>query len=111
RCSARLLRAAAAHGARVLLNGSVEDARRLGFAGVHWSAAALATAHTRPRDLLVGASCHTREELDHAARLDADFALLGPVDRTPTHAGVSPLGWERFAELVAGARLPVYAIG
>jgi 8-oxo-dGTP diphosphatase len=107
----RLLPLATRHGARVLLNGSVDDARRLGFAGVHWTAAALATAETRPRDLLVGVSCHTREELARAADLEVDFALLGPVNATPTHADASPLGWQGFSTAVTGARVPVYAIG
>jgi 8-oxo-dGTP diphosphatase len=107
----RLLPLATRHGARVLLNGSIDDARRLGFAGVHWTAAALATAETRPRDLLVGVSCHTREEMARAADLEVDFALLGPVNATPTHADASPLGWQGFSTAVTGARVPVYAIG
>jgi 8-oxo-dGTP diphosphatase len=107
----RLLPLAAHHGARVLLNGTVDDARRLGFAGVHWTAAALAAAEARPRDLLVGASCHSRAELARAAALDVDFALLGPVQPTPTHPGARPLGWRGFSEIVEGARVPIYAIG
>jgi 8-oxo-dGTP diphosphatase len=107
----RLLALAAHHRARVLLNGSAEDARRGGFAGVHLTAAALAAAVDRPRDLVVAASCHTREELARAAELDLDFALLGPVKSTPTHRGMEPLGWPRFANTVVGAQLPVYAIG
>jgi len=109
--AAQLLERAHMHGTRVLLNGSAADARRLGCAGVHWSAAALAAASERPRDLIVGASCHTRDELDRAASLAVDFALMGPVNRTPTHIDASPLGWERFAEIVSATRVPVYAIG
>jgi 8-oxo-dGTP diphosphatase len=109
--ASRLLAVARRHGARVLLNGPAEDARRLGCAGVHWTAAARAAAAARPRDLIVGASCHTRAELARAAALDVDFALLGPVQATPTHPGAQPLGWEGFAAVVEGARVPVYAIG
>jgi 8-oxo-dGTP diphosphatase len=107
----RLLPLATRHGARVLLNGTVEDARRLGFAGVHWTARALAAADAHPRGLLVGASCHTREELARAAALEVDFALLGPVHATPTHIDARPLEWQGFAAAVTGARVPVYAIG
>lgn len=109
--AARLLPIAARHEARVLLNGSIDDARRGGFAGVHWTAAALGAATTRPRDLMVAASCHSRDELARAADLDVDFALLGPVHATPTHRGASPLGWSGFARHVGGTRVPVYAIG
>ena len=108
---ARLLSLASRFDARVLLNGSADDARRGGYAGVHWTAATLAQATARPRDLLVGASCHSRAEIGRAADLDIDFAVLGPVHRTPTHADVSPLGWDVFAGYVVDARVPIYAIG
>ena len=50
-------------------------------------------------------------ELAHAARIGADFATLSPVHATPGHPRSAPLGWEPFADLVAAARLPVYALG
>jgi 8-oxo-dGTP diphosphatase len=59
----------------------------------------------------VGASCHDADELERAALIGADFATLSPVRATASHPGASPLGWERFAELVREARLPVYALG
>jgi 8-oxo-dGTP diphosphatase len=99
------------YGARVLLNGSEEDARRLGCAGVHWTARALAAATARPRDLIVGASVHTHEELTHACALDVDFAVLGPVLATPTHPDARPLGFDGFAAAAAGTRVPVFALG
>jgi 8-oxo-dGTP diphosphatase len=43
--------------------------------------------------------------------LNADFATLSPVCATASHPDAKPLGWERFAPLVADARLPVYALG
>jgi 8-oxo-dGTP diphosphatase len=45
----------------------------------------------------------------HAA--GCDFAVLGPVQNTPTHPDAMPLGWQAFAAAVAGAELPVYALG
>ena len=109
--AARLLPLAARFGARVLLNGSAEDARRGGFAGVHWPAATLIAATSRPRDLLVAASCHSRDELARAAALDIDFAFVGPVRPTPTHPGATTLDWEGFANCIEATRVPVYAIG
>src|SRR5690606_38360585 len=64
-----------------------------------------------PPGRLVGVSCHDRSGLEHAARIGADFATLSPVQRTPSHRGVAPLGWERFAEIAAQATLPVFALG
>lgn len=98
-------------GARVLLNADAESARRAGCAGVHWTSAALNSAIARPRDLLVAASCHTKQELARAAALGVDFAVAGPIFATPTHADAVPLGWQAFADLIAGTRVPVYALG
>lgn len=99
------------HGARVLLNGDAESARRLGCDGVHWTAAQMSTARARPDDMLCAASCHDVAELARAAQLGVDFAVLGPVKATPSHPDAKPLGWERFMELVRGTPIPVYALG
>jgi len=98
-------------GARVLLNADADAARLLGCDGVHLTAARLATAAKRPDDLLCAASCHDAHELAQAAGLRVDFAVLGPVKATPSHPGSRPLGWTRFAELVQGSPMPVYALG
>jgi len=97
---------------RLLVNHDIELARELGV-GVHLKAVQLRELRERPlaRGAWVGASCHSAEELELAARLGADFATLSPVRGTASHPDAVPLGWERFAALVADARLPVYALG
>jgi 8-oxo-dGTP diphosphatase len=107
----KLLAISGPYGARVLLNGDAAAARAIGCAGVHWSAARLLAARTRPDDLLCAASTHDAAELAHAAGLGVDFVVLGPVAETPTHPDARPLGWQRFAELAAGSPMPVYALG
>ena len=107
----RLVPLAHRFGAKVLLNGTAGDARRLGCDGIHWTSAALSQASERPTDTIVAASCHTRHDLARAFDLDLDFAVLGPVAATPTHPQAAPLGWDGFAATVAGTRLPVYALG
>ena len=97
--------------ARVLWNGSERQARETGCDGVHWTAAALADARARPADLLTAASCHTPEEIARAGDLGVDFAVMGPVAPTPTHAFAVPLGFDGFERAVAGTRVPVYALG
>lgn len=109
--TAEVVRAARAHGARVLVNGLPEIAERAGADGVHLSAAALAKLTRRPGCDLVGASCHDRRELDAAARLGVDFVAVGPVKPTASHVQAKPLGWQRFRDLIADYTLPVYAIG
>ena len=97
----RAIRLAHRHGCQVLMKFPFRDAD-----GIHFTASDLMTLKARPRSFLVAASCHTREELERAMALGLDFVVLGPVkDKSPA------LGWERFAEIVQGATLPVYAIG
>lgn len=107
----RLLAITEPHGARVLLNGDADTARALGCAGVHWSAARLMAGRSRPHDMLCAASAHDAAELAQASSLGVDFAVLGTVHATPSHPDARPLGWRRFAELVTGSPLPVYALG
>lgn len=98
--------------ARLLVNHDIELARELGI-GVHLRAAQLRGLPERPlpSSVWIGASCHDAGELELAARIGADFATLSPVCATASHPGAAPLGWGRFAALVAAARLPVYALG
>ena len=107
----RVVDAAHRHGARVLVNGDEGLARFAGADGMHLPAAALMLADARPGDMLCAASCHTARELERAAQLDCDFAVLGPVRDTASHPGGGTLGWEGFGALARGALLPVYAIG
>jgi len=111
RLAERLLPIAHDAGARVLLNGDPALARQLGCAGVHWTAAALREASVRPDAMLCAASCHDEAELARAAELGVDFAVLGPVAATPSHRGITPLGWPRVAQLLRGTPIPVYALG
>jgi 8-oxo-dGTP diphosphatase len=101
------------HGVQLLLNGDWQLAAILGLAGVHLPArvAAALTQRPLPADHWVGVSCHDAAELAHATRIGADFATLSPVYETPGHPPSPALGWERFAELVAEAALPVFALG
>jgi 8-oxo-dGTP diphosphatase len=76
-----------------------------GADGIHFTAAQLMAMKDKPRDGLVAASCHTREELERAMRLGMDFAVLGSVKDK------AALGWEKFKQLTSDTSIPVYAIG
>jgi 8-oxo-dGTP diphosphatase len=108
-----LLALAAPRGVKVLLNGDARDALGWGCAGVHLTAAALASLTARPVSdaMLCAASCHMRAEIERAAALNLDFVVLGPVLPTPTHPGVPTLGWEGFAAIATDAPLPIFALG
>lgn len=107
----KLLALGQSRGARILLNGDADVARRLGCTGVHWTSARLLAARRRPTQMLCAASCHDESELVRAIELAVDFVVLGPVLPTPSHATARALGWTRFEELARGMPLPVYALG
>ena len=98
-------------GAQVLINSDIELALRLGADGVHLTAVQLARLQRRPALPWCAASCHSAAELARAVQLGADFAVLGPVQATPTHPRAQVLGWDGFAALARGATLPVFALG
>jgi 8-oxo-dGTP diphosphatase len=111
RFAAAVIALARPHGAQVLINADIDLAMRLGADGVHLTAAQLSRLERKPALGWCAASCHNAKELERAARLGVDFAVLGPVQATPTHPDVLPLGWEGFADLVRGASLPIFALG
>jgi thiamine-phosphate diphosphorylase len=100
-------------GARLLLNLPADNPLLPESDGVHLSSARLMACSSRPLPAgkLVSAACHDAGQLRHAEAIGADLATLSPVLATASHPGAPALGWERFARLAAGTRLPVYALG
>lgn len=98
-------------GALAVVNGELEMAQRVCAHGLHLPARQLTALGARPDFEWVGASCHTREELEQAATLGLDYAVLGAVRETLSHPGRRGIGWAAFAELVRELPLPVLAIG
>ncbi|WP_347330796.1 Nudix family hydrolase [Marinimicrobium locisalis] len=99
-------------GVKVLAHGDASRARA-DLDGVHFNSEALRACRERPvaESAWWGASCHSPDELRQAARLGVDYALLSPVLPTSSHPDAQPLGWARFADWVAAAPMPVYALG
>lgn len=109
--SLRAIELAHGSGARVLINGDIELAQEVGADGVQLTGAQLAACEARPDVELCAASCHSAEELQHAASLGLDFALLSPVLPTKSHPGAANLGWDNFATMASSCSIPVYALG
>ena len=107
----RAVAMAHAAGASVLLNEDIALAQEVGADGVQLTGAQLAACKVRPDVALCGASCHSLEELQHAAALELDFALLSPVLPTKSHPGAAHLGWEEFSKIASSSAIPVYALG
>jgi 8-oxo-dGTP diphosphatase len=107
----RLVAECKAHGVTVLINHDVQLAHDTNANGVHLTSLDLAKYSTRPNCDWVGASVHNRQELERAAELGCDFAILGAVNATQSHPGQATLGWEKFAAIVVNTPIPVFAIG
>jgi len=109
--SLRSIELAHGSGARVLINGDIGLAKQVGADGVQLTGAQLAACDARPDVELCAASCHSTEELQRAAELGLDFALLSPVLPTKSHPGAEHLGWDNFATMASSCAIPVYALG
>ena len=109
--AAQVIALARPFGAKVLINTDIELAKSLGADGTHLTSQQLHTLLRRPDLPWCGASCHSSEDLRAAERLGADFAVLGPVLPTLSHADAAPLGWDGFESMARGASIPVYALG
>jgi 8-oxo-dGTP diphosphatase len=112
-CARRLSALCRRFGARLLVNADPAWLDECDADGVHANSRTLMALSERPLggEFWFSASCHNTVELEKAAVLAADFAVLGPVQPTATHPTGPILGWERFADLCRSARVPVYAIG
>lgn len=112
--AARLRAVTAERGVKLLIGLDAGLAERCGADGAHLPERAAAEAgalRTRRPEWLVTAAAHSAAALERAAAHGAAAAVLSPVF-APGGASRGPaLGVEAFARLVAGARLPVYALG
>lgn len=100
-----LARTARSRGHRIVLAGSMRQARRWGADGAYGSAAALARGPAGLRLVTV----HSLREVGRAGRADA--VLLSPVHPTRSHPDGIVLGSVRFRWLAAQAQAPVIALG
>jgi 8-oxo-dGTP diphosphatase len=98
-------------GALLLVGDDDALAREIGAHGVHLSSARLGAASRRPGFAWVAASCHGPDDLERVESLGIDFAVLGPVLPTPSHPESPGIGWNVFAQWVARAPIPVFALG
>lgn len=107
------LRRCHAASARLLVNTDGALAEQIGADGLHLNAAQLASETVPPgaAGRWLAASCHNPKELRQAAALGVDFAVLSPVAPTASHPQATALGWARFAQWVAEAPMPVFALG
>ena len=98
-------------GVRILINSDMPEEQTKHFNGLHLTSKHLMQLGHRPDFKLVAASCHSRQELEQAIKLGLDFAVLSPVNNTPSHPHATPLGLSKMREIISNCPIPVYALG
>ena len=103
-------------GAKLMLNLSedwlnVIDLSLIEFDGFHADSKTLQTLSQRPDASLFSASCHNKKELLKAERLNSDFVVLSPVQKTASHPEMQAIGWLQFSSMIEKISMPVYALG
>lgn len=99
-------------GAVVIVNDRLDVALAARADGVHLGASDLDVAAARrvAPSLLVGGTCRSRSDAEHAAHAGADYAGFGPIGASTSKEGLpAPLGVT--AVTAAAGVLPLVAIG
>jgi thiamine-phosphate pyrophosphorylase len=107
-------------GSRILVNGRMDVALAAGAQGLHlpsrsipanrWRA--IAPQGSKAPEFLIGASCHTLDEVREAETAGADYVFYGPVFAPLSKApDLAPRGVEGLREAARAVRIPVLALG
>ncbi|MFM2125282.1 MAG: hypothetical protein RL328_1733 [Acidobacteriota bacterium] len=103
------------HGSKFIVNSRVDVALAAGADGVHFPSGSPEPRRWRgivPPGFLIGASCHSIEELTQAEREGATYAVYGPVFAPRSKASSTPpMGIEGLAIAAQSVRIPVLALG
>jgi thiamine-phosphate pyrophosphorylase len=98
---------------KILVNDRADIALAANADGVHLTANSLSAETIRrnfPKDFLIGVSTHSIEKTEEAKRQGANFAVFGPVFRTPGKG--EPKGLEELREICEKVKpFPVIPIG
>lgn len=101
-------------GASLIVHGHPEVARELGIPALHMPLDALGKMSSEERkefDVL-GASCHSVEDVLRAKALGCDYVTAGHVYATDCKPGLPPRGADFLAEVCGpAAPMPVFALG
>ena len=64
-----------------------------------------------PLPCFAGASVHNQEQMEKAIALKLNYALVSPIQTTPTHADAQPLGWKGLQTIAGNRPILSYALG
>ena len=99
---------------RLLVNERWDIAASCGADGVHLPAGSLPPSMLRSQagaGMIIGVSCHHRNEVAQAVREGVSYILLGPIFETLSKPGATPLGLPFLKEVCESCPVPIYALG
>ena len=104
------------YSAKLLINTTPElfsKISRQQHIGLHLNSKNLLACNARPIDatVLLSASCHNLQEIEHAQKIGVDFICLSPVLFTKSHPNAEIIGWKKFTQLIETTTIPVFALG
>ena len=105
----RTLSSAIDAGLPVFLNGRIEQARELGYPGVHLKEKRLEKIE-REHGLQLATSTHSLESIQQSEAMGAAFCVFGPVFK-PNSKEALPVGLEVLREMTQATTLDVLALG
>lgn len=101
------------YAAKCIVNTAIDKALEISAHGIHLNSQRLFDFQQRPvaKECLLVASCHSEADLQQAQLIGADFVVLSPVKATASHPEATPLGWQKFSDMVNDISIPVYGLG
>lgn len=97
-------------GLRVFLNGTLTQAERLNFPGVHLKEELLCKALSNPKNIEIATSTHSLESVEQSQMLGAAFCVFGPV-YVPKSKNAKPVGIGALQDVIAKTNIDVLALG
>ena len=111
--AAKVLRICAKYEVPCILHKNFEVAMKLGVKKIHLPLPVLREMSAADKKFfdIIGASCHSLEELREAENLGCNYVTAGHVFITDCKKDLEPRGVNFLAELHDAAKVPIYAIG
>ena len=97
-------------GLRVLLNGTMDQAKKLDFRGVHLKEALLDENFERPRDMEIATSTHSLNSIQRSKAIGAAFCVFSPIFK-PLSKNLAPVGVESLQSMVQQTEIDIIALG
>lgn len=109
----KILKICAEHDVELILHNFVDVAINLGVKKIHLPFAALKTFEPSQKKFfnVIGASCHSIEELHEAQNFGCKYVTAGHIFATDCKKNLEPRGINFLIKIRDAAKIPVYAIG